>query len=56
MFAAFGNVDVDIGVKVLTAVVMKGTTIFWDLPPCSPLRNHLIFLKNTWPHDVPELL
>jgi hypothetical protein len=27
----------NVGVEVLTAVVMKGT-IFWDITPCSPLK------------------
>jgi hypothetical protein len=27
-----------VGWEFLTAVVMKSTTVFWDITPCSPLR------------------
>jgi hypothetical protein len=32
------RVEENVGFEVLTAVAMKCTTIFWDIPPCSPLK------------------
>jgi hypothetical protein len=33
----YNNKIIDVGIEVLTAVVMK-STIFWDITPCSPLK------------------
>jgi hypothetical protein len=32
------NTDINVGLKVLTATVMKSYSIFWDITPYSPLK------------------
>jgi hypothetical protein len=42
------NQEFYIGFKVLKAVVMR-SSIFWDIPPCSPLKVNRLFRRNISP-------